>query len=363
MPLLFDAHLDLAINAIQFDRDLTESLSDLNSKESAMNDHRCRGNAVVALPEMRRGNVAVCVATVLARCGRQSRPSGGFKRIDFDSMVPDLAYAVCRGQLGYYQLLEQKNSVKLIYTQSDLEQHWRCWQNTDKKDNLPVGIILSMEGADPIPIPETAEDWWSRGLRVVSLAHYGKSLYAGGTGTTDGLTKAGRKLLNRMNDIGYILDVSHLSEKAFFEALDSFSGPVLASHNNCRALVPGDRQFSDRQIQRLVERDAVIGVALDAWMLHPGWIHGSTTSNALTLNSVVNQIDHICNLAGSARNVAIGSDLDGGFGSEQTPGDVKSIADLQKIATLMAERRFADEWIDAVFSENWLRFFGKHLPL
>src|SRR3954452_12745692 len=109
------------------------------------------------------------------------------------------------------------------------------------------------------------------GLRCVGLAHYGPSAYAVGTGATGPLTDAGRDLLRALELLGMIVDLTHCAEPGFFEVLDGFDGPVLASHNACRALVPGDRQFSDEQIRRLVARGAVIGAPLDAWMLHPGW--------------------------------------------------------------------------------------------
>ena len=110
------------------------------------------------------------------------------------------------------------------------------------------------------------------GLRSVNLAHYGKSHYAVGTGDDGPLTADGVDLLKAFEKLGMILDATHLSDTSFSQALDLFGGPVLASHNNCRALVPHQRQFSDEQIKQLIDRGAVIGAALDAWMLAPGWI-------------------------------------------------------------------------------------------
>ena len=160
-----------------------------------------------------------------------------------------------------------------------------------------------------------------------------------------------------------ILDMTHLSDQSFFEAIDRFSGPVMASHNNCRALVPGDRQFSDEQIQRLVERGAVIGVVCDAWMLQPGWAIGSSRPDRLTLAALVDQIDHICQLAGNARHVGIGSDLDGGYGTEQTPGDLRDDCRSAAFgADLWPQRGYSDRDIDGIFHGNWLEFFRRALP-
>ena len=158
-----------------------------------------------------------------------------------------------------------------------------------------------------------------------------------------------------------ILDLTHCSEPGFFEALDLFDGPVHASHNMCRALVPSERQFSDEQLRRLIARDAVIGMALDSWMLQPGWITGPTSRQSVSLSAVADHIDYICQLSGSARHVGIGSDLDGGFGTEQCPRELDSIADLQKLDAVLGSRGYSDDDVNAIFHGNWLRFFSAAL--
>jgi membrane dipeptidase len=160
-----------------------------------------------------------------------------------------------------------------------------------------------------------------------------------------------------MDEVGMVLDVTHLADESFWQALEKFKGPVLASHNNCRALVPGERQFADDQIRRLIERGSVIGVALDSWMLYPGYVPGETPNARVNLEAVVDHIDHICQLAGNARHAAIGSDLDGGFGTEQSPHDLDTIADLQKIPALLRKRGYVEADIEGVMHGNWLRFF------
>src|SRR6202043_680922 len=147
---------------------------------------------------------------------------------------------------------------------------------------------------------------------IIGPAHYGPSPYAHGTGTVGGLFEQGPALLREMEACGIILDVTHLADQAFDEAMDLYGGPVLASHHNCRALVPDQRQLTDEQVKRLVGRGAVIGAALDAWMLVPGWVRGKTTpqETGVSLATVVDHIDHVCQLAGDARHAAIGTDLD-----------------------------------------------------
>ena len=248
----------------------------------------------------------------------------------------------------------------MIRTVGDLDAHWRNW--SADPDTTPIGYILAMEGADPIVDIDHAAIWWELGLRSVNLAHYGKSRYAVGTGGDGPLTPDGILLLEEFERLGMILDATHLSDTSFFQALDVFSGPVLASHNNCRELVPDGRQFSDEQIRLLIDRGAVIGAALDAWMLVPGWIRGQTTRDVVALDAVADHIDRVCQLAGNARHAAIGSDLDGGFGTEQVPLGLDRISELQKLDAILSDRGYPPGDIDAIFHGNWLRFFREHLP-
>jgi membrane dipeptidase len=162
-----------------------------------------------------------------------------------------------------------------------------------------------------------------------------------------------------MEELGILLDLTHLSDKAFWQALDCFNGPVLASHNNCRALVPHQRQFDDRQIRPIVAREGVIGVAFDNWMLRPGWVRGAHDNPPVTLTHVVDHIDHICQLAGNSQHAGIGSDLDGGFGREQSPSDLDSIEDLQRLPEILSKRGYRDEDIAAIMHGNWLRLLRR----
>jgi membrane dipeptidase len=364
-PLIFDAHLDLAINAVSFDRDLTQTIEEINAAERHMTDHPGRGRAVVSFPEMRRGSVAACLGTLLARSNLRSRPSNGYLRVDFDHAGDDMASAAASGQLAYYRLLAARNEVQMIGDAPALDRHFDLWRNaatTEPARKLPVGIVLSVEGSDPILGPSDCERWWREGLRVASLVHYGRNRYADGTGQEGPLTDEGRELLSEFMRLGMILDVTHLSDRGFFEAIDRFDGPLLATHNNCRALVPGQRQYSDDQIRLVYERGGLVCVALDAWMLHPGWVKGRTEAAVVSMKQVADQIEHIVSVSGDVAAAAIGSDLDGGFGNEQSPGDCRSIADLQKLPSHLRDRGFTDNDITRIMHGNLLSFLGKHLP-
>ena len=343
--IVIDSHLDLSWNAVQWNRDLRLPVSEIRKLEAGMTE-KGRATNTVALPDLRAGEVGICLATVLARANPKGKSS-----IDFRNQ--EIAFAAAQGQLAYYRALEAAGTVRMIRDAAGLMSTFESWQ-TDSA-HAPFGFLLSMEGADPIVSPSQAEQWWNDGLRVVGLAHYGPSAYAHGTGSSGGLSAKGADLLRVMAELGMILDVTHLSDESFWEALKLWQGPILASHNNCRALVPGVRQFSDDQIKAIIERGAVIGAAFDAWMLAPGWT--LTMTPKVQMTAVIDHIDRICQIAGNARHIAIGSDLDGGYGTEQSPEDLDTIADLQKIPGLLRARGYAEADVAGVMHGNWLRFF------
>ncbi|MBS1873295.1 MAG: membrane dipeptidase [Acidobacteria bacterium] len=341
--IVIDAHLDLSWNALGWNRDLRQSVAEIRASEAGL-PQKGRGTNTVAFPEMRSGKVGICLATVLAR----SKPRGATS-IDFRNQ--EIAFAVAQGQLAYYRVLEEQGAIRFIRNAAELSASFAEWKSSPA--TAPFGFVLAMEGADPIVNPAQVERWRRDGLRVVGLTHYGASPYGHGTGSDGPLTPAGVELLNAMADAGMILDLTHLADESFWQALKLWKGPVLASHNNCRALVPGGRQFSDDQIRAIIERHGVIGAAFDAWMLAPDWT--LSMEPKVQIKAVVDHMDHICQLAGNARHIAIGSDLDGGYGTEQTPAGLDTIADLQKIALLLGERGHSEADVAAAMHGNWMR--------
>lgn len=348
--LIIDGHLDLAWNALQWNRDLQTSVYTIRARESQLSGAG-RGQGTVALPDMRTGRVALCFATLLARSTGRA-----IQNLDYSS--PLQAYGAAQGQLAYYYALEEAGEVRIIKNSNELYDHLEDWEKWEMNTALPQpapGLVLSMESADPIRSPDQLSAWKEAGVRIIGPAHYGPGRYAGGTSTEFGLTSMGRDLLHEMGELGLILDLTHLSDKAFWEALDLFDGRVLASHNNCRSLVPHQRQFDDRQIRAILERGGVIGVACDNWMLRFGWVRGARDNGPVRLMDVTDHIDHICQLAGDSRHAALGSDLDGGFGREQSPSDLDTIGDLQKIADILSGRGYRDEDVIAIMHGNWFR--------
>jgi membrane dipeptidase len=257
--------------------------------------------------------------------------------------------------------MEEAGEMIQICTVKELESHLRLWDKPSA--NTPPGYILSLEGADSLISASHLEKAYGYGLRAIGPAHYGPGTYAHGTDSNGGLGIKGRELVREIDRSGMILDVTHLCEESFRETLDLFHGPVWASHNNCRVFVPHNRQFSDEQISELINREAVIGVALDAWMLVPGWIRGKSDPSSMnvSLKQVVRNIDHICQLAGNALHAGIGSDLDGAFGKEQCPCDLDTIADLQKIPEMLYEIGYSELDAQNIMSENFINFLKKNL--
>ena len=362
MTPIVDGHLDLAWNAVSFERDLTLPIDSINAAEQGCGDNAGRGRGVVSLAEMRRGRILVCFATLLSR-SKPSRPlpPEGVRRIDLDHRSQSIAHCAAHAQLAWYELMDRRGEMRLIRTTADLDDHWR--DAIASPDSAPIGVVLAMEGADPVTELDELEYWYDRGLRQINLVHYGVNRYAAGTGAEGGLTADGRALLQECERLGVALDVTHLADQAFFEALDAHEGPVLASHQNCRAIAPSQRQFSDEQLRLLIERRAVIGAAFDCWMLYPGWEIGDTPRQVASLTLVADHIDHVCQLAGNHLSAAIGTDLDGGFGREQVPVEVDSIADVQKLATILTARGYDDGAIAAIFHGNWLRWLREQLPV
>lgn len=349
-----DAHLDLSMNALEWNRDLSRPLSEINAREKGMSDKPDRGNATVSLPELRKGNIGLVVATQIGRYVSSDNPLPGWHS-------PEQAWAQTQGQLAWYQAMVEKGEMTQVRNLVELESHVNFWNDGNEVSEKPVGFILSLEGADSIVNLDYLERAYESGLRALGPAHYGPGRYAFGTDASAPLSQQGKELVKKMDELGIILDATHLCDLAFWDALEIYQGPVWASHNNVRALVDHNRQFSDEMIKALVDRGAVIGGAFDAWMLSPGWIRGKSTpqERKVTISTVLDHLDHICQIAGNANHIGIGSDLDGAFGTEQCPQDLETIAELQKIPELLRQRGYSEQDVKKVLHGNWLDFLKK----
>ncbi len=367
-PLIFDVHLDLSMNALEWNRDLRWSLEMIRRYENTMKDKVDRGVNSVCFPEMRRGRIGLCVATQIGRYSPYFHKLPGWSS-------PEQAWAQTQGQLAWYRAMEEAGEMVAITTKKQLDAHVKLWRDAaiepegeayirDSRKTAaknPIGYILSLEGADSIVTLGHLERSYAQGLRALGPAHYGPGVYAHGTDAAGPLPARGKDLLREMMRLGIILDATHLCDECFWDAMDIWEGPVWASHQNCRALAPWNRQFADDQIKEVVKRGGVLGMAFDAIMMVPGWRHlkSKPADFDLKIERICEHIDHICQMAGSANHVGIGTDLDGGYGTDQMPRDMDSIADLQKLPALLKARGYNDYDIEGVMYRNFVEFLGK----
>ena len=343
--LIIDGHEDIAFNSLSLNRDFLLSAHQIRLQSPI--DER-NGAPTVGLPNLVEGNVRIVFATIWAPpClpGVEERPC---------YTTPTEAYSLARQQLEYYNRLASANHFMLIRTRADLR--------SVIKEPDRIGLVLLMEGADPIISPNYVHSWYTDGLRILAPS-WMATRYAGGTHMPGPLTEAGRELMMEMNATRLILDVSHMTDEGFFEALDRFNGTVIASHSNCRALVPTDRQLSDEMIRALVSRGGVIGIVLYNAFLLSGWKRSEGgVKSQVNLSHVVKHILHICKIAGDSSHVAVGSDLDGGFGVESVPAEIDTVADLNKLGAALSDAGFSDEEILEIMQKNWLRILEHALP-
>lgn len=349
--LIVDGHLDLAMNALEWNRNLKAPVKEIREREIGMTDKLDRGKGVVSLPELREGKIGLVVATQIARYVAPNGNLPGWHS-------PEQAWAQSQGQLAWYRAMEDQGEMIQITNLALLEKHIRLWEDDTILDSTkPIGFILSLEGADSLVDLSYLEKAYDNGLRVVGPAHYGPGRYANGTGSGGKLGTKGLTLLKEMDHLNMILDVTHLTDEAFWQAVDVFNGTIWASHHNCRALVNHQRQLSDDQLKALIARGAVIGGALDVWMLTDNWVRGVSDplKDGVPMAQLIDHYDHICQLASNSDHIAIGSDLDGMFGKEQAPYDLETVADLQKIDLMLEKRGYSQADISKIFHGNWLR--------
>jgi membrane dipeptidase len=358
--LIVDAHEDLAYNMLTFGRDYNRAAAQTRMLERGTDPPRLTGESLLGWPDFQRGRIAVVFATLFAAPRRNWQG-------EWDTQCyrdPQEAHRLYRTQLElYYRLADDHpERFRLVRSQADLDEVLGHWEQ-DHPEGHPVGLVLLMEGAEGVQEPGELEFWWEGGVRLIGPAWMG-TRYCGGTKEPGPLTPEGYALLDGMAGGGFGLDVSHMDEQAVLQALDYYPGTIIASHANALALLDGlesNRHLSDRVLRGLLEREAVIGIVPANGFLKRDWkLRGGR--EAVTLDHVVAQIDYICQLAGDARHVGLGSDFDGGFGLQSVPAEIYSIADLQKLALPLFERGYGEDDVAAILGQNWLSILGAILP-
>ena len=358
-PLIIDLHLDLAWDALFWNRDLTLTAHEVRAQEESEIPQVAAGFSTgvctVTFPEMRRGSVGIMLSTIMSR----TEPRNTARR---DGMrTQEQAMAVGRGHLAYYQAMARRGEIAPVRSAADLEAAVAAWENPTQE--TPIYHILSMESADPISDPDDVEFWWDAGLRVVGPAHFGHNTYIHGTFTEGGLKPTAKPLYEAMRAAGMILDITHMADQAVWESLEIWDGPVMASHCVSRTVMPGQRHLTDDMIAELARRDGVIGLVFCQFFMDPEfkWVDNrqSTEWDAkYAMDGLLPHIEKIADLAGgSLANIAIGTDMDGGFGAEATPTDVDTIADLQGFPAVLEKAGISAADTDGILSGNALRLF------
>ena len=335
--VIVDAHLDLAYNAVIRGRDVTRPAAEQPAVDNEI--------ATVGLPDLRKGGVGLICATIFC-------PPCNYKNRGY--ATADEARALAMEQLNWYRQRVDEGLMNFVTSRGELPE------SADPLANVgPLRFILLMEGADAFRSPADVAEWFELGLRVVGLS-WRQNRMAGGTGFPGPLSDEGRAICRALDKAGIVHDTSHLADEAFWELMDLATGPVIASHCNCRAIVPGDRQISDDMIRALAKRDAVIGINFyDEFLLPPE----QYKKRKCRMSDIVDHVKHLADVMGTARHIALGTDMDGGVGRDDIPFEISTAADLPVVAEHLSAAGFSDDDVRGIMSENWLRFFRRTLPM
>jgi len=365
MPWIIDSHEDLAFNILALGRDYLRSAHESRRIEQDTNiPEMAGGHTLIGWPEYQLGQVALVFGTLFIVAERY-RQKGDESQVYHNEQDARRLY---QQQIEEYLRLAEyhPDQFRLVRNQADLKAVLSAWEEAPAEyptKTHPVGLVISMEGAEGLGDPGPLEEYWEMGLRLVGPVWGGGQL-CGGTKEPGGFTKEGRALLSRMAELGYTLDISHMNDQSALEALDLYPEAVIASHANARALlkdISGERHLTDQVIRRLIERDGVMGVIPFNAFLYPGW-KPSDDRALVTLDTLAAHIDHICQLAGDAHHAALGTDFDGGFGWPSVPLEINTIADLQKLEPLLTRRGYRPEETADILGGNWRRLLERTLP-
>ena len=361
-PLIVDAHEDIAYNILNYGRDYNRAALETRriESESGSSTPTHNGETLLGWPDYQRGRVAIIFGTIFVTPVR--RRLGEWENQFYTD--DNQAHRLYRAQLDVYSRLadDHPDHFRLVVSRADLETVLTDWSDPGT-ENHPVGIVPLMEGAEGVRNPSELNDWWEWGVRIIGPAWAG-TRFCGGTRDPGPLTDEGLLLLRTMAEIGFTLDLSHMDVLSARQSLDLYPGPIIASHANAAALLPGydgNRLLGDDVIRGMLGRDGIIGVVPFCMFLDHEWKFGDPR-DSITLDTLASHVDRICQMAGDARHVGLGTDFDGGFGRSGVPAGVDTIADLQKLGPVLAAKGYNDEQIAAVLGKNWLRHLQTFLP-
>lgn len=363
MPLIVDAHADIAYNMLKYGRDYSRSAAETRRLEAGSQTVLENEDTLLGWEDYQRGQVAVVFSTLFATPAR-------FRKDEQERQVYtnyEEARLLYREQaLTYHRLTDSSpDKFRLVVSSSDLNEILNHWNSpSSEPSGHPVGMVMLMEGAEGIRHPSELEEWYGLGLRLIGPAWVG-TRYCGGWREPGPLTDDGRRLLSSMTEFNFSLDLSHMDEHAALQTLDMYRGPVIVTHANCSALMPNsnsNRHLSDQVIAGVLERDGVVGVVPFNSYLKTGWVSGKNSRTEISLDRVADHIDHICQIAGDSLHAGIGSDFDGGFGVQSVPPEIDTVADLQNLAPILRTRGYSESDVENILGDNWLTRLKRDLP-
>lgn len=357
MTWIIDAHQDLAYAAINFGRDYKRSVAASRAAEPTDPTNEL----TLGYPEYREAEVGLIFSTIFTERIRDAKrePRPGLQYRNGDEF-----HRAVMTQIDFYRRWhdDEDGKFQILKTRAELDAHCAAWDEPDRRDAAAVGLILLMEGAEGLRSFADLDEYMDAGLRLVGPV-WGGGRFCGAAADDprDGFTHEGIDLLHAMSGRHLILDVSHMNRKSAGQALERYEGVVVATHANAEALIqnpPNQRLLHDDTIRLLIERDGVIGVIPWNAFLNSSWKAGDDR-RAVTLGTLVNHIDHICQIAGDAAHAALGTDFDGGFGFPQIPYELRHIGDLGKIQAVLSRRGYSQRDIDKILNGNWRRILKK----
>lgn len=356
--IVVDAHQDIAYNAVCNGRDYRRSALETRRLETDPSLLKKSGIATSGLPDALLGRLALVFSTLFV-APYKNDSSQPWAKVMY--RTPREAYQLALNQADYYnRLADESEKIQLVKTVADLEAVLATWAEGKELSDHRQGLVFLMESADPILEPKQFEEWYERGVRIVGPAWSG-TRYAGGTGDPGPLTNLGYELLEVMADFNAILDLSHLAEEACLQALDRYEGVIIASHSNPRRFRNSDRHLTDDVIRQLAERDGVMGIVPYNYFLSNTWT-STDRKSSLPFSVLIDAIDYVCQLTGSAAHVGIGTDFDGGFGAENIPDGLDTVTDLLTIGPALRARGYSEADSEAVLGGNMLRKLRQALP-
>ncbi len=338
LPLIVDAHLDLGWNITNFGQDYSQSAA-------------ASPGVMVGLPELLAGQVALIVGSIFVIPASHATSSAQIARYTTPAEAATWGIQMLTDILV---LCARAPQFRIIYQQVDLDAVLATWAPDQPAASRQIGILIGMEGADPIETPDYLQVWYDMGLRNVGLS-WGKTQYAGSNSDPGGLTDSGITLLSEMSRLNMMFDTAHLSESAFWQAMDLWEKPVIYSHGTVRRYLPTERALTDDQISAITERSGVIGIGV-----YDGFYQQNLQSAQPSIIDLANAIDYICQYTGTSAHAAVGSDSDGGFTAQEAV--INTIDDLQQLPALLTQKGYTSADIEAILNGNWLRVFRGVLP-